>query len=258
LLLLKIILAPVLIGLVSLAGRRWGPGISGWLLGIPVNSGPILLVFALEQGHDFAAHAALGALLGIVAWATFSLVYAYLCLRLPWWWSTIIGWAAFGCVCWGLTYLRIGVFWAFALVCVILAAVGLVFPRPPAQTAAVVHSRYELWLRMITATAFILTLTGLGRALGPRASGILSAFPAFTTILAVFNHRLHPSAAVRVLRGVTAGLYTAATFFLVVALGLSSLGTASAFVLATLGALVMHSVTLAYMRKVLHSQAEDE
>ena len=256
-LLLKIIVAPVLIGLVSLAGRRWGPAISGWLLGIPVNSGPILLFFALEQGHEFAARAALGALLGIIAWGIFSLVYAYSCLRLPWWWSTVIGWAAFCCVCWGLTYLRIGMFWAFALVCVILAIVGLLFPRPPAQTAAVVHSRYELWLRMITATAFVLTLTAVARALGPRASGILSAFPAFTTILAVFNHRLHPAAAVRVLRGVSAGLYTAATFFLVVASAMSGLGTAYAFLLATAVALVVHSLALAYMRKVLDSQAPE-
>ena len=41
-LLFKIFLAPVLILLVSLAGRKWGHGVSGWLLGLPLGSGPIL------------------------------------------------------------------------------------------------------------------------------------------------------------------------------------------------------------------------
>jgi hypothetical protein len=249
LLLLKIILAPVLIGLVSLAGRKWGPGISGWLLGIPVNTGPILVFFALEQGRKFAAHAALGALLGILAWAAFTLVYAWCCLRLRWWWCTLIGWFACCAVAWALAHLRIGVIGASVLVGAILAVTQRLFPQPPAQTAAVVDSRYELWLRMITATAFILTLTAVAGALGPRASGILSAFPAFTTILAVFNHRLHPSAAVRVLRGVSIGLYTAATFFLVVAIALLHTGIALAFALASVAAVLVQAASLTYMRK---------
>src|SRR5262245_53761748 len=77
LLLFKIILAPILIGLVTLAGRRWGPGVSGWLLGLPLNSAPILFFMLLEQGPQFTSRAALGSLLGIIAWAGFSLVYAY-------------------------------------------------------------------------------------------------------------------------------------------------------------------------------------
>jgi len=249
-LLLKIILAPVLIGLVSLAGRRWGPGISGWLLGIPVNTGPILLFFALEQGPEFAARAALGAVLGILAWAAFTLVYAWCCLRLRWWWCTIIGWIACCAVAWGLAYLRISILWAFVLVCAILAVLLRLFPQAPSQTAAVVHSRYDLWLRMGTATAIIFILTAIARALGPRASGILSAFPAFTTILAVFNHRLHPSAAIRVLKGVSAGLYTATTFFLVVAITIARLGTAAAFLLATLAAVLVQAVSLVFVRKM--------
>jgi hypothetical protein len=248
-LLLKIVLAPVLIGLVSLAGRKWGPGISGWLLGIPVNSGPILLFLALEQGPDFAARASLGTLLGILAWAAFTLAYAWCCLRLRWWWSTLIGWTACCAVGWALAGLSISILWAYVLVCVVLAVTSRLFPRPPAQTAAPVHSRYELWIRMATATAFIVTLTALARALGPRASGLLSAFPAFTTILAVFNQRVHPAAAIKVLQGVSTGLYTAATFFLVVAMALSKLGIASAFVLATVAALLVQSATLALIRK---------
>lgn len=247
-LLFKIILAPLLIGLVTLAGRRWGPGISGWLLGIPVNSGPILLFLALEQGEDFASHAALGALLGILSWGTFNLVYAWCCLRLRWWWSTAVAWTACWAVMFAMTYVRIGVLWAFVMVCALTAVSTCFFPDPPVHTEAVVHSPYDLWLRMATAALFIFTLTAIARLVGPRASGVLSAFPAFTTILAVFNHRLHPAAAIRVLKGVSTGLYTAASFFLVVAVALKPLGIIFAFSLATVIALLLQGASLLLVR----------
>ncbi len=34
---LRIFLAPALIGLASLVGRRWGPTVSGWLIGLPFS-----------------------------------------------------------------------------------------------------------------------------------------------------------------------------------------------------------------------------
>ena len=41
---LKLVLTPTLIGAASLAGRRWGPAVSGWLVGFPFTSAPIALV----------------------------------------------------------------------------------------------------------------------------------------------------------------------------------------------------------------------
>jgi hypothetical protein len=249
-LLLKVILAPLLIGLVTLAGRKWGPGISGWLLGIPVNSGPVLLFFVLEQGREFAAHAALGSLLGILAWAAFGLAYAWCCLRLPWWWSTLLGWAAYFAVAFLLMPIKVGDVWAFVGVCAALTLILVAFPSPPEQSAAVLHTPSELWLRMVTATAFIFVLTAAAQTLGPRASGLLSAFPAFTTILAVFNHRLDASAAVRVLKGVSAGLFTAASFFLVLALALARVGVVAAFLLAIVATLLVQAGSLVFVRRM--------
>jgi hypothetical protein len=177
-LLFKIILAPVLIGLVSLAGRRWGPGVSGWLLGLPLNSAPIFLFLLMEQGPGFAARAAVGTLLGILAWAAFTLVYAYCCLRLPWWWSTIAGWLAFSALAWLLIPVNAGVIWVFLLVCATLAVVLLLFPRVEAPASPSFHSNSELWLRMAIAGAMVTSLTTLAKVLGPGASGVLSAFPA--------------------------------------------------------------------------------
>ena len=64
-LLLKLILTPLLIGSVSLAGRRWGPTVGGLLVALPLTSGPILFFLALERGAPFTVNTALGTLEGL-------------------------------------------------------------------------------------------------------------------------------------------------------------------------------------------------
>ena len=64
-LLLKVLLVPSLIALVTLAGRRWGQRLAGWLGGFPIVAGPVLLVLAIENGNAFAAEAAFAALVGL-------------------------------------------------------------------------------------------------------------------------------------------------------------------------------------------------
>src|SRR3954466_2069610 len=84
LLVFKLLLTSLLIGLVSLVGRRWGPTVSGWLVGLPLTSGPIALFLALEQGTAFAAQAAQSTLLGLVSLAVFCLTYSWLALSRGW------------------------------------------------------------------------------------------------------------------------------------------------------------------------------
>ena len=247
-LLFKILLAPVLIALVSLAGRKWGPGVSGWLLGIPLNSGPILFFLSLEQGPQFASHTAVGSLLGILAWVAFTLVYAYCCLRMSWWYSTIIGWAAYFVMAGLLLPVKLGVVLSFFLVAVALALVLWAFPKAR-FTSAAAYGKYDLILRMVTAGGMVVGLTSFATLLGPMASGLLSAFPAYTTILAVFSHRQDAASAVNVLKGVTAGLYTAAIFFLILSPALLRLSVAAAFGLAIVGCLVIQAVSLFYVRR---------
>jgi len=187
-LLFKILLAPVLIALVSLAGRKWGPGISGWLLGIPFNSGPILFFLVLEQGTQFASRTAVGSLLGILAWAAFTLAYAYSCLKLSWWLSTLVGWMAYFVVAALLLPVTLTVVPAFMVVSAVLALTVLAFPKAVLLRPPTGYGRYDLWLRMATASFMVVTLTSFAKLLGPMASGVLSAFPAYTTILAVFSH----------------------------------------------------------------------
>src|SRR5207244_11689777 len=55
---LKLVVTPLLIGAASLAGRRWGSAVGGWLSGTPLTSGSFVLFLALDHGPRFAARAA--------------------------------------------------------------------------------------------------------------------------------------------------------------------------------------------------------
>ena len=78
---LKLVLTPLLIGAASLAGRRWGPGVGGWLVGLPLTSGPIAFFIALRDGVSFAGAAAVGILAGTISQAAFSVAYGWLAAR---------------------------------------------------------------------------------------------------------------------------------------------------------------------------------
>jgi len=99
---------------------------------------------------------------------------------------------------------------AFIVVSAALALTVWAFPKAVLLRSKSTYGWNDLWLRMATASFMVVTLTGFAKLPGPMASGILSAFPAYTTILAVFSHRQGGEAALHVLKGVAVGLYTAA------------------------------------------------
>jgi hypothetical protein len=49
---LKLVVTPALIAAATLVGRRFGPSISGWLVGLPFTSGPVSLFLTLEDVRD--------------------------------------------------------------------------------------------------------------------------------------------------------------------------------------------------------------
>jgi len=44
---LKLVLTPAVMVGATLAGRRWGGAVSGWLIGLPLTSGPLVFIVAL-------------------------------------------------------------------------------------------------------------------------------------------------------------------------------------------------------------------
>lgn len=66
-LLLKLTIVPIIILLITLAGRKWGSQIAGMLGGMPVVAGPIVVLLAVDQGVTFGIHAATSAIAGVAS-----------------------------------------------------------------------------------------------------------------------------------------------------------------------------------------------
>ena len=81
---LKLLLTPVLIAIATLASRRYGPALGGWLAGLPLVSAPVSIFLALDEGPDFAATAARAGLLGLVAVAGFCVAYVLVARKGGW------------------------------------------------------------------------------------------------------------------------------------------------------------------------------
>ena len=241
----KLLVTPLLIGGVSLAGRRWGPAVSGWLVGLPLTSGPVALFLALDQGPAFAAATARGILLGLVSIAVFCLVYAWVSLRFAWGPALAIGWLSFLASTATLQGLILPVEQGLVLVVGALAASLWLLPPARRAPAPLPAPGWEIPVRMLVATAFVLALTGSAQLLGPHLSGLLAPFPIFTSILAAFTHRFQGAAAAGpLLRGVLLGSFSFVGFFVAVATLLLPLGILPAFATAVVTALVLHGVAL--------------
>jgi len=243
--LLRLLLAPVLVGFASLAARRWGDRVGGWIAALPFVAGPLLFIVALEQGPRFAARAATTAISGIAALAVFALVYARTCLRLPWWVSLLVGWTSYMVVAallrpWnGPIWERLATsFTALWLCRRLLPAAGPDDSRTPPW-------KFDLPVRMVSAAALVATVAGLAGALGPAWSGLLAPFPVATTILVVFSHlQKGPQAVSRLLQGFLPALSGLALFFAVLSRALE-LGIAVGFCLSLAAALAVQGASLA-------------
>jgi hypothetical protein len=250
--LVKIVLTPLLIAVATLVGRRWGPGLSGWLAGFPLTSGPVSVFLALEQGPEFAARAAGGTLLGLLSMATFCLVYARLAHRASWLASAAAGLGAFAICTLLLEHVALPVLAAFAVVSVGLGVIAAAMPRTVAPMSTRASPPWDLPIRMAVAAGLVLLLTGLAAWLGPSLSGLLSPVPAFALILAAFAHRTQgPGAAAQLLRAVVIGSFAFAAFFLVVGTGLTQVGLAATYGLAALASLAVNGLALAVVRRGL-------
>ena len=231
---LRMLLTPALIALVSLAGRRWGPAASGLLVGLPLTSGPVLLILALQSGTVFAKDAARGIIFGTISVALFCLAYGWAALRWRWPLALLISWLVFLAATALLQMLTLPLALAFALCVAVMALSLAILPHASESTAAPLPPPpWDIPARMVVAAAFVLLLTGAAPQLGPHLTGLLAPFPIFGTVLTVFTHaQAGRAAALRLLRGLLVGLLSFASFFLVAGMLIVPAGIAPAFAAA--------------------------
>ena len=251
-LVLKLVLTPALIGAASLAGRRWGPAVSGWLIGFPFTSAPIAFFLAINHGTGFAATAAAGTMAGAISQAAFCVAYGWLAFRRGWPIAVGASSLAFALSTAALQGLALPLPSLFAVVIAALLVALRVMPVavPEAHAAPVTAPRWDLAARMAVATGFVLLLTGVAPALGPRLTGLLAPFPLYGAVLAVFaQHGQGPAAAVTVLRGLLLGLFGFAGFFLALAALIERVGVGLAFAAALALTLALQAGALWSVRR---------
>ena len=254
LLLLKLILTPLLLGSVTLAGRKFGPTVSGWLVGLPLTSGPVSFFLALEQGRAFTAHAAQGTLMGVISLSAFCVVYCWLTLRVGWLLCWIGSWATYMAGTFLFMFIIFPLPLDLLLAVCILGISLYILPRDNRQVSkdapATISATWDMALRMLIATLFVLTLTGAAAVLGPRLSGLLSPLPVFSSIVAIFAHKFEGAAAARlVMRGILAGSFAFIAFYLAITTMIVPWGIIAAFGCALLGALLAQACSLWLLRK---------
>jgi hypothetical protein len=264
---LELTLAPCLVAVCTLAGRRWGTGVGGLLSAFPVIVGPVLLITADRHGSAFAARAANGTLLGLVTLSGFVLAYGRLAPHVGWRPSLAGGWA-----CAALLALGIGLGArglgspggvAAAAISLLLAhralppaggeLADLLPSTPPSRPVAgrtaaggepPVFARGDVPIRMALTTVLVAALVVAASRLGPVLGGVLAALPVLASVLAVFTHRQHGWVAVRVLlRGMLMGMVGFVAFCEIVAVLVVPAGIAPAFAGALLAALFAQALT---------------
>jgi uncharacterized membrane protein (GlpM family) len=251
LLALKLLLVPAFLAVISFAGKRWGPGVAGWLAGFPSLTGPILFFLALERGPEFTVQVAVVSLSTVSSAVAFGAAYSWACTRFHWAWCLACGYAAWTAAALVLTNVPLTAMASLAISLLTLGAAPRLYARAKAQWGSSALPAHELLLRMAAGAGMVLAVTAAAEALGTAWTGMFAAFPVMSTVLAVFSHRANgPGFTIAMLRAMIAGFYSFIVFCLAVSLLLGHSGIAVTFIVAVAAAVVSQAVAKAVMMRI--------
>lgn len=244
----KLVFTPFLLLAATMASRRWGAALGGFLVALPLTSGPISVFLALEHGPAFAAQVTAGSLGATAAQAVFCLVYCGLATR-GWPVALAGACATFSLIAGLLQWIAPPEIVLFLLAILAVTLALYLIPNRAAKTRRIASPWWDLPLRMVLIAALVICVTLIAPYVGPKASGVLASFPIMTIIFAVFVHRMIGHEAARqLLRGLLAGLPGCAAFFYVLSLTLTRWHLLAAYGSAILCALAVQGVSLYRMR----------
>jgi hypothetical protein len=244
----KALIAPVLLALAAIVEHKWGAAVGGWLLGLPLTSGPASFFLLTEHGPRFAENAARGMLLGLVGAGVFVAGYSLAARGRSWKRSLALAGVACLAVTFALSQVHLTLIATLVFAAAVLGVVAVLArgPRPPATgpTVTAMAGRRGLIFRMVVASTIVVGVSVASTVLGSVVSGMLATIPAITAVMAVSTHRsAGKDCARRMLRGSVAGMWGGAAFFAVVALLVMSETPLVTYLVAALAAAVVAAVT---------------
>lgn len=245
----KLTAAPVLVAIMSLAARRWGPTIGGLIMGLPWMTGPVNFVLTLEKGTAWAERAMIGILLAVVGIAAYVVAYTHAARRFGWPVSLAVAAVAFALSSLALTHVELTVTPAAALALASLAAGFLLAARPQGEGVPGPLPWWDIPARMLATAALVLVIAFTAEIAGPVSSGMVSTYPVIATVVGVFTHHRYGAAAVtRLFRGLLLSLSGFVMFFVVASATLARFGLVASYALAACTALSVSAVFLVINR----------
>ena len=243
LLIVKFTVTPLLVGLASLAARRWGNRVAGLIVGFPLMTGPISIFLTIEQGTQFTVKASIGILVALVGIATFAFSYVCVARFCSWPASIVVAIGAFVVTSvLAAPHLTTHESAALAAYGAILVAVILI-PKSTATSDKLTVPGWEIWIRMLATALMIALVTSVAQLVGPKWTGIIATVPILSTIMVIFTHgRFGHQVAGAFIRSMTLSLLSFATFFVVLAYTLQSLHPALSYTLATIAAVGLNPI----------------
>ena len=234
---LRLVLPPLTVLVAGWLQRRVGPRLSGRLVGLPLTSGPLVLVLLLAEGTPTAVTAAQGVLAGQLMVVGFTTAYALGSSTAARARSVLAAALALVVLLGAVAHLVIGRMpWTVGLLVVPLALVALRLWAPTSEQAdgsAGGPSVPQLLARAGVTGVLVATLSTSSRLIGAGLSGVLASVPLVIAVVSPATHRDAGAGTARaMLRGTLTVVPGTATFAAVLAIALAPLGGSAAFVAA--------------------------
>jgi len=248
-LLLRLLLTPTLVVLVSYIQKRWGHAIGGRVIGLPLSTGPFLILIYLMNGAGQTAMAAHGVVAGQIAVVTYCYVFTFVSWRKAWPIALLTGWFIAGLADFTLTHLYST--WLAGATVVFVSAIAIKFwPRPLTDDQSM---RFPQWwetpMKALIAGTLVATLTKIKDVIGVQEAGVLASMPVILSVLAPTTVRTYgPAAVSELLRGTTKSLGGSVMFSTVVAATITAVPAPVAFALG-LAALISTDLVLTWSRQ---------
>jgi hypothetical protein len=233
-LVLRLVLPPLTVLAVGWLQHRVGPRLSGRLVGLPLTSGPLVLVLFLAEGAPAASVAAQGVFAGQLMVVGFTCAYAVASTRAtsrP----TLAAAVAATAVLGASAHTATAAFAWSGLAVLPMALMALWLWRPDAASvaASASPSGAQLGFRAVLTGVLVAALSTSSRVLGAGLTGVLGSVPLVVAVVAPSTHRNGGSPAARsMLRGTLTVVPGTATFAAVLAVTLVPLGGPTAFLTA--------------------------
>ena len=221
LLLLKVTLGPLMVALSHYLGKLKGHGMGGRLIGLPITTGPFILIISLQEGAEFGRHAAHGVLLGQIALAIYCWVYTFISPRMNWYQAISIATATVLAVGYTTTHIPFTSTEALLVLIVIWLAAMRFWPKSSSAPVFVQSPSWELPVRIAVTLTIFIGLAALAPHLGANISGALSTDPVIASVVSAFNHRRYgPASTMATLRGLMESFPITIAFIAVLAYSL--------------------------------------